>query len=45
MIVPKGVEHLPVAAEEAHIVLVEPKTTLNTGDAVSERTVAVLDRI
>ena len=45
VIVPKGVEHLPVAAEEAHIVLVEPKTTLNTGDVVSERTVAVLDRI
>jgi mannose-6-phosphate isomerase-like protein (cupin superfamily) len=45
VIVPKGVEHLPVAAEEAHIVLVEPKTTLNTGDVMSDRTVAVLDRI
>ena len=32
-VVPKGVEHCPVAAEEAHILLLEPAGTLNTGDA------------
>ena len=38
IIVPKGVEHLPVADEEVHVVLVEPKTTLNTGNVRNERT-------
>lgn len=37
-IVPKGVEHRPVAAEEVHIMLIEPKTTLNTGNVINERT-------
>ena len=32
-IVPKGVEHRPVAREEAHVLLIEPKGTPNTGDA------------
>ncbi len=32
-IIPKGVEHLPIAKEEVHVMLLEPKTTLNTGDA------------
>jgi mannose-6-phosphate isomerase-like protein (cupin superfamily) len=36
--VPRGVEHCPVAPEEAHVLLIEPKTTLNTGDAGGERT-------
>ena len=44
-IVPKGVEHRPSAAEECWVVLIEPKTTLNTGNVVGERTVAKLDRI
>ena len=44
-IVPKGVEHMPVAEDETQVVLLEPRSTLNTGDVVSERTVAVLDRI
>ncbi len=39
-IVPRGVEHLPVAEEECEIIMLEPKTTLNTGDVVNERTVA-----
>ncbi len=39
IIVPKGTEHLPVAEEEAHVLLVEPKSTLNTGNVVNERTV------
>lgn len=41
-VVPKGVEHCPVAEEEAHILLVEPKGTPNTGD---ERTAATKSRI
>jgi mannose-6-phosphate isomerase-like protein (cupin superfamily) len=45
IIVPRGVEHLPVADEEVHIVLIEPKTTLNTGNITNERTVARLQRI
>ena len=44
-IVPKGVEHCPVAEEETHIVLIEPKTTLNTGNVRNEKTVEVLGRI
>ena len=38
-IVPRGVEHKPVAADEAHILMFEPKSTLNTGNVQSERTV------
>jgi mannose-6-phosphate isomerase-like protein (cupin superfamily) len=38
-IIPKGVEHMPVAEEEVQILLLEPKTTLNTGDVQNERTV------
>lgn len=39
VIIPKGVEHLPVVDEEVHVVLLEPKTTVNTGDVENERTV------
>jgi len=45
VIVPRGVEHLPVAAEETHVMLLEPKSTLNTGNVRNERTVSELDRI
>jgi len=45
LIVPRGVEHLPVAAEEVHVLLVEPKSTLNTGNLRNERTVAELERL
>ena len=45
VIVPKGVEHCPAADEEVHIVLIEPKSTLNTGNIINERTVAQLERI
>jgi mannose-6-phosphate isomerase-like protein (cupin superfamily) len=45
IIVPRGIEHLPVADEEVHILLLEPKTTLNTGNVVNERTVSQLERI
>lgn len=45
VVIPKGVEHQPVAPEEVHILLLEPKTTLNTGNVVSDRTVTDLQRI
>lgn len=44
-IVPRGVEHCPVAEEECHILMVEPKGTLNTGNAKGERTVERPERI
>ena len=39
LVVPRGVEHLPVAEEECELILLEPATTLNTGNVVNERTV------
>jgi len=39
LIVPRGVEHRPVAEEEAEILMFEPAGTLNTGNVVSERTI------
>ena len=45
LVVPKGVEHRPVAEVETHVVLIEPKTTLNTGNVRNERTVPQLERI
>ena len=43
LVVPKGVEHRPVADDEAHILLIEPKTVVNTGDATDERKIAPED--
>jgi mannose-6-phosphate isomerase-like protein (cupin superfamily) len=45
LIVPRGVEHRPVAEEEAHVLLFEPASTLNTGDVRNERTLTHLERI
>jgi len=45
VVIPKGVEHKPVCAEEVHCLMFEPKTTLNTGNIENERTVRELDRI
>jgi mannose-6-phosphate isomerase-like protein (cupin superfamily) len=45
VIIPKGVEHRPVAEAEVHVLLFEPKGTLNTGNVENERTVANLDQI
>jgi mannose-6-phosphate isomerase-like protein (cupin superfamily) len=42
-IVPRGVEHRPVADQECHVLLFEPATTLNTGNVQDEFTVPVLD--
>ena len=39
VVIPKGVEHMPVAEEEVHVLLLEPKTTLNTGNVENERTI------
>jgi len=45
IIIPKGVEHRPVAQEEAQVLLFEPASTLNTGDQVNELTRHNLERI
>jgi len=45
IIVPRGTEHRPAARSEAHVLLFEPASTLNTGDAVSERTVREPERL
>jgi len=45
VIVPKGVEHRPVAEEEVSVMLFEPKTTLNTGNVRNDFTQERLDRI
>ena len=45
IIVPKGVEHKPVADDEVHILLFEPASTLNTGNVENERTRKVLEKI
>ena len=45
IVVPHGVEHRPVAPEEVHLVLIEPRGTLNTGNIVNERTVNVVEKI
>jgi mannose-6-phosphate isomerase-like protein (cupin superfamily) len=45
IIVPHGIEHQPVADEEVHLLLLEPKATLNTGNVINERTVRRLERI
>jgi mannose-6-phosphate isomerase-like protein (cupin superfamily) len=45
LIVPRGVEHCPVADEEAWVLLFEPATTLNTGDVRNEFTLETLQRL
>jgi mannose-6-phosphate isomerase-like protein (cupin superfamily) len=45
VIIPRGVEHQPVAEEEAHILLLEPKSTLNTGNVRTDKTLEDLQRI
>lgn len=44
-VVPKGVRHNPVAEEECHILLIERKTTLHTGNEVTERTRSIQDQL
>ncbi|NIR43315.1 MAG: cupin domain-containing protein [Gemmatimonadetes bacterium] len=45
VVIPRGVEHLPVAPEEVHVLLFEPGSTLNTGNLKNERTVPDPERI
>jgi mannose-6-phosphate isomerase-like protein (cupin superfamily) len=45
LIVPRGVEHRPVAIQEVSVLLFEPASTLNTGDVQNERTRETLDRV
>jgi mannose-6-phosphate isomerase-like protein (cupin superfamily) len=45
LVVPRGVEHRPVADEECWIVLFEPSTTLNTGNVQNERTLRALEHV
>ena len=45
IIVPKGVEHRPVAENEVHIMLFEPASTLNTGNVVNEMTIKIPAKI
>ena len=44
-IVPKGVEHKPIAKEEVHLIMFEPAGTLNTGDVRNDKTVDAIDKI
>lgn len=42
-IIPKGTEHMPVAVDEVQVMLIEPKTTVNTGDVQNEKTIEKLE--
>ena len=44
-VVPKGVRHNPVAEQECHLMLIERKTTLHTGDIVTEKTRSLADQL
>jgi mannose-6-phosphate isomerase-like protein (cupin superfamily) len=45
VVIPRGIDHLPVAEEEVHVILIEPKATVNTGNVVGDRTVANPERV
>lgn len=45
IIIPKGIEHKPIAHEEVSVMLFEPAATLNTGDKINELTKITLERI
>jgi mannose-6-phosphate isomerase-like protein (cupin superfamily) len=45
IIVPRGVEHLPISDEDTQVLLFEPKSTLNTGNVVNERTLPQLEKL
>jgi mannose-6-phosphate isomerase-like protein (cupin superfamily) len=45
VVIPRGVEHLPVAEQEVHVLLLEQKSTLNTGNVQNDKTVAGLEWI
>ena len=45
IVIPKGVEHKPVAEDECQVMLIEPKTTINTGEVSDQKTLTQLDHI
>lgn len=45
IVVPHGTEHRPVAPDEVHLMLIEPRGTLNTGNVINERTVSAIESI
>ena len=45
VVISRGVDHLPVAEDEVHVILIEPKVTLNTGNVISDKTVTELKKI
>jgi len=45
IVVPRGIEHRPVAEQEAHVLLFEPASTLNTGNVQNQRTLKELQSI
>ena len=45
LIVPRGVRHMPIADEECQVLLLEPKTTLNTGNITNDRTVSTIESV
>jgi mannose-6-phosphate isomerase-like protein (cupin superfamily) len=45
VVIPRGIDHLPVAEDEVHVILIEPKATSNTGNVVGDRTVANPERV
>ncbi|VBB07207.1 Hypothetical protein LUCI_2451 [Lucifera butyrica] len=45
IVIPKGVDHLPIATDEVHVILIEPKGTLNTGNVITEKTKQTLEAI
>ena len=45
VVVPRGVEHRPIANDEVHVLLFEPAGTLNTGNVRSERTIEAPERL
>ena len=45
VVIPRGVEHRPVANDEVHLMLVEPKGILHTGDVVTDRTIKEYARL
>ena len=45
LVIPRGIDHLPIATDEVHVMLIEPKGTLNTGNVITEKTKETLERI
>lgn len=45
VVIPKGIEHRPIAEEEVQVLLIEPQTTINTGNITNKKTKLQLDKI